>query len=523
MISINKLGYVVSEVADSWSIGNSMKMYLDKAVDVCIKTEVQYFLVPGFSHKRHRIGILKKDRDTFFRQLAKDHANSGLYIAPPVSKKTSEVHNSAVLVTDMALPREITSQDTVRIYSFLLAPDKRILSGVANGCDIEFWDDKETFLDTPEFRREVLLRGVSIYNGLDLSESWIAPRRNKVSIIIPKEFQKIVSTEISGQKYKTLEVFEKPRVHDINFPIDIVYTWVDGQDPKWKKKFAKYSSMLKGREANNSSTRYEQIDELKYSLRSIYMFAPWVRNIYIVTDNQVPEWLDTSVPGVQIIDHKDIFEDPSVLPVFNSNAIATQLHRIKGLSEHYVYFNDDVLLGNVVSPEIFFHPSGLPKYILSRFQVMLGEPNDKESVLDFAGKNVRKLLEDKFGQTITAKYAHVPVPKRKSLSKKIKRLWPEEIRRTAASRFRDKSDIAGIGNNYALINGQATTTKYPFTVILPGDNLQDKLEELYHRQPYTFCINSIGRDKDKVILTDFLNKYLPYPSPWEKSEKNEEL
>tara|TARA_R110002050_G_scaffold150757_1_gene277697 strand:- start:234 stop:554 length:321 start_codon:yes stop_codon:yes gene_type:complete len=83
--------------------------------------------------------------------------------------------------------------------------------------------------------------------------------------------------------------------------------------------------------------------QLRYSLRSIMKFAGWVRHIYIVTNGQVPSWLDVSHPRITVVAHEEIFTDPSDLPTFSSPAIEVHLHRIPGLSNRWIYFNDDVV------------------------------------------------------------------------------------------------------------------------------------------------------------------------------------
>ena len=80
------------------------------------------------------------------------------------------------------------------------------------------------------------------------------------------------------------------------------------------------------------------------------MYAPWVRNIYLVTDDQVPDWLDTSCPDVKVVSHREIFANQADLPTFNSHAIESQIHRIEGLSEHFLYLNDDFFVGRPLSP-----------------------------------------------------------------------------------------------------------------------------------------------------------------------------
>lgn len=134
-------------------------------------------------------------------------------------------------------------------------------------------------------------------------------------------------------------------------PIDFVITWVDDTDPVWKAKKASYD----GQKAieGNTEARYRDWDTLKYWFRGAEEFAPWVRYIYFVTDDQKPSWLNTEHPKLRWVKHRD-FIPKEYLPTFNSVAIEWNLHRIEGLSEHFVYFNDDVFLIRETTPEDFF-------------------------------------------------------------------------------------------------------------------------------------------------------------------------
>lgn len=114
-----------------------------------------------------------------------------------------------------------------------------------------------------------------------------------------------------------------------------------------------------------SGNRYRDNEELRFSLRSLEKHAPWVRRIFIVTDDQIPYWLELEHPRVQLVPHHLIFPNASHLPTFSSPAIETHLHRIPGLSRYYVYFNDDVFLGADVWPDDFMLPSGAQKVYLS--------------------------------------------------------------------------------------------------------------------------------------------------------------
>ena len=113
--------------------------------------------------------------------------------------------------------------------------------------------------------------------------------------------------------------------------IDLVYLWVDGNDPLWQAKRNAYIGKTEESSSVNCKGRYANNDELKYSLRSIDLYAPWIHKIYIVTDNQIPDWLDTSNPKIRIVDHKEIMPEIS-LPCFCSTVIEHFLYKIPGLS-----------------------------------------------------------------------------------------------------------------------------------------------------------------------------------------------
>ena len=172
-------------------------------------------------------------------------------------------------------------------------------------------------------------------------------------------------------------------------PIDVVYTWVNGSDPVWivKKdlwsaksvdnatKLANITLAFNQNETNSSvsdenddtmsQNRYRDSSELRYSLRSLVVNAPWIRRIFLVTDNQVPSWLNLETEFLTVVSHEEIFLNKSHLPVFSSPAIEAHLHRIPGLSKKFIYFNDDVFLGSPVLPEDFVSIRGVQRFYMS--------------------------------------------------------------------------------------------------------------------------------------------------------------
>lgn len=139
-----------------------------------------------------------------------------------------------------------------------------------------------------------------------------------------------------------------------NYPIDFIITWVDGNDPEWQEEKAKY----KGVKGDSRNSRYRDWDTLRYLLRSIEKNAPWVNKVFLVTCGHLPSWLNTNYPKLEIIRHSDYIPG-EYLPTFSSRTIDMNFHRIEQLSDHFVYFNDDMILMKPVTREDFF-VKGLP-------------------------------------------------------------------------------------------------------------------------------------------------------------------
>lgn len=137
--------------------------------------------------------------------------------------------------------------------------------------------------------------------------------------------------------------------------IDFVIIWVDGNDRQWQQEKSKY---MPDSNTDDREIRYRDYDNLQYWFRGVEKFAPWVHKIYFVTYGHLPLWLNTDNKKLCIINHKDFIPE-QYLPTFSSHPIELNLHRIKGLSEKFVYFNDDMFLIKQVRIEDFFF-KGLP-------------------------------------------------------------------------------------------------------------------------------------------------------------------
>src|SRR5829696_6591355 len=156
-----------------------------------------------------------------------------------------------------------------------------------------------------------------------------------------------------AQALKRVEVTDLPQVEPSNGDaIDVVIAWVDGADRKHRARRKRYladpGGDAKPKRAAHIEQRFSDNDEIRFCLRSIHNYAPWVRTIWLVTDNQVPAAIHrrrASRHNVHIVDHREIFRGyEQFLPTFNSLAIETMLWRIEGLADRFLYFNDDMML-----------------------------------------------------------------------------------------------------------------------------------------------------------------------------------
>lgn len=143
--------------------------------------------------------------------------------------------------------------------------------------------------------------------------------------------------------------------------IDFVIPWVDGSDPVWRAEKAKYEPKTVDQDKSGDS-RYRDWDNLQYWFRAVEKNAPWVNKIFFITCGQVPDFLNLDHPKLCFVKHQDYIPE-QYLPTFSSRTIEIHLHRIKGLSEHFVYFNDDFFINQPVNEDFFF-TDGKPRYLM---------------------------------------------------------------------------------------------------------------------------------------------------------------
>jgi hypothetical protein len=509
-------------VVTGFSAAGAAASNLGRGVAASQEAGVPYFLLPA-ARTRYTVGVNAVDRERFLAALETQNAGKAVFIGRPLPG--GRLHRPALFM-DGVLPAALRTAPTLRIGENHLGPAGQLLAGPELACDVEFWEDGAELLASEDGPRR--LAKVQPQASEDIfAESLIAPRTNGVTDVLPASEQKPATVRVGDRELPTFVPFTHPTVGDVTFPVDVVYTWVDGEEPQMRAKRSRYrehgTEEILDKEINAS--RYTSHDELKYSLRSLAMYADFVRHIYLVTDGQKPHWLDDRAPGITVVDHRDIFP-ADVLPVFNSHAIETRLHHIPGLSDHYLYFNDDVFVGRRVTAEHFFHGSGLMKVPVSPLKIGVGKPHAEETATNSASKNVRRLLMEKFGRMTTNNFMHTPLPQQRETLLALEELFAEDVRRTTASRFRSPQDIAMTAPllyQYALMTGRGVPGTFNFRYVnISRPDAEQRLADLRRTRRFDFfCLNDVDvppeeREQVGARMGEFLEHYFPFPSPFEK-------
>lgn len=348
----------------------------------------------------------------------------------------------------------------------------------------------------------------------------IAPTRNGVAPYLTADMWR----HAQDQPKHLFDGGRGPHLLDVHEPIDVVYTWVDGSDPAWLQRRSETAVPNDRLSADAlDPARTTDREELRYSLRSISMYASWVNRIWLVTDGQVPAWLRDH-PKITVIDHREIFTDQAALPTFNSHAIESQLHHIPGLSEHFLYLNDDVFFGRPVRPEQFFHGNGIARFMISPVAIERDPIPGRLNGAAHAARQNRAFLEAAVGRTITHRLQHVP---HAHIARALRQLEEEHqpvISAVAHSRFRSSEDVSiasDLGHYYAHAIGDAVTSSLAFRYVDIGSPFAGEHFDhlLAARDQDSFCLNDVGGYTDPVdnaAVIAFMASYFPLPSPFER-------
>lgn len=300
--------------------------------------------------------------------------------------------------------------------------------------------------------------------------------------------------------------------------IDLVYLWVDGSDPQWCQRKNKYLAH-EGQDEIQLAVpeRWRDNDELKYSLRSAEMFLPWINHIFIVTDQQRPAWLNTRHPKITLVDHRDFIPE-QYLPLFAADAIEMFLPFIPGLSEHFLFANDDMFFGRKVSQSMFYDVAGNPKVLVKK--------------LDKCGNyysrvRANSLVSDLFHCDLNWEGGHVIDPCRRSymLEALHEPAFQEAIEITRCSRFRSPQATQRIlfplydacKKRTSLIDirrfreWKRLFAPHRLTYYISKES---DFKKILNIKPFMFCYFDQGLDVHDS-LHDFFSRYFPRKSDFE--------
>jgi len=329
--------------------------------------------------------------------------------------------------------------------------------------------------------------------------------------------------------------------------IDIVILWVDGSDESWTKSCAKYSKKSLDR------IRFEDSGTLKYVFRTIDQYMPWARNIYLVTPGHYPSWLNVDNPKVKMVNQNDLFTNNDDLPVFNSCSVEVNLHRIEGLSEQFIYFNDDMVVLKMLDKEYFFKNRKVNDFfIITRLfhEPMFSHQMLSQMICINSEIKKDKSLKKQIFRTINFKYGiinilrslialflnngeiplfslnHHPQAYLKSSFVEFERSYPEVIGKTSSSRFRSEYQVSQtIFRFWSLIKGNFNPVYHNDSVYVGVDDLNKLKKDLNtigdRKNISMICLNEHSNfDPDnypeyKQIISKFLSKRLPDASSFE--------
>lgn len=473
---------------------------LNRVTEAFDRAGIEYFVVRHVSHLRSAVAVSNRSKADVLKVLA------------DLDRVTLRYVDARGRSVKARRPRAV-----VEVFHPVTDPFGNLVLGGEFACEVQFWRTKQ--LPEQSTTHLVAPRGNAVAESLPATgEAAEAP----ASLLTP-------FAPLDGEKwYRTRAEFATPGPDFVGFPIDAVYTWVDGDDTDWQQRKNKALGADAQAEINliaANNSRYVSRDELRYSLRSMIAYAPWIRQIYLVTDDQVPAWLDLEHPMVKVIRHRKIFRDTGLLPTFNSHAIESRLHRIPGLSEHFIYVNDDMFLGRPLLPTNFFHPNGIAKFFPSPAQLDVGPATVHDAPVTAAGKNNRRHVAERFERTITQKMRHVPYPLRRSVLEDIERSLPAEVLATASHQFRHPGDLSipsSLQHYWSYLSGKAVpgSIRYTYADLAHPSTPAQLAFLLARRHCDVFCLNDTDStevllSEQQAMLSDFLSAYFPFRAPCE--------
>ncbi|WJK40628.1 hypothetical protein O7608_30285 [Solwaraspora sp. WMMA2056] len=472
---------------------NAHRRNLHLVTDALARAGVSYFVIPDSDGLRSRVGVPQRERGAALRALAGTGA------------LTASVPGGRPRPLPARAGRQLRRAPVVQVFQPVASPDGRLAYGGQAACEIEFWAVDGDQLRAP--------RGNGFTTAMPTGSAPVRLTEAEVTAFAPDD-------EIG--RHLSRAPFTRRPADWPDFPVDLVCCWTDPGDPRWRTRQQRVMSRLPGvlpgaRRADrhrraatgnltSGSVGWDDSHGLRHLLRSVHLYAPWIRRIFLVTAYQLPGWLDLDDPRLTVVDHRDLLGGHAVLPTFNPCVVESALHEIDGLAERFLYLPDNVFLGRPVSRTTFFEANGVPR-------VPTGTATGPDAT-------VRGIVADHFDRLVTTTVpAGVPLPLRRSTLAEICTSAPdlvERIRGHQVQRGDDVSLVRSLHHHWSFLRGTAVPGQWRHTVIDPA--VRGAVAHLHHlldqRDVDTFRL--VG-SADGALGADFLDHYFPTASPFEVS------
>lgn len=481
-------GGQVCLVADDLTPADVADRNLGLVVDVLESAGIPYVYVDtpddaDDAIHRHDVAVAEDRRGDFLAALAEVYADDAVYAA---ALSPEGILTRTAIAGVLGAWGLVAAPDAIRVFQPVVTSGGLLRLAGAYGTTVSFWRESE--------------------DGRDLE----LPVRTTVGRVLPAGSPTPVHRQVAGREVTTAAPFEQVRAGAFDFPVDVVYAWPGAVSDS---------------------------EALRYSLRSLDMYAPWVRTVHLVADGPAPAWLDTG--RVAVVRHDDLFRAPEWTSPLSGNPLAVEarLHHVEGLAEHFLHLADDVFLGRGTRPGLFFHANGITRHFAAPDALPPTAVSADDAFEVSAAKNGRALLEARFGRTATDLFRRAPHALRRGVLREIEREFAAELARTGRAAERSHADVAAaswLHHAYAYVTGQGVPGEIAHEYVDLGDRGRHRLltRLLASRAYDVFCLagggaavgsasggpagSDVPPGEQARIRRAFLAEYFPVASRFEK-------
>ncbi|MDR7086578.1 hypothetical protein J2X11_001417 [Aeromicrobium panaciterrae] len=447
----------LAEVSDAALPADLRSANFLRVTEALAAAGVPFIVIPTVGQKT-RIAVESELRSAAVSALSA--ATNGLPVYAELLSPRSRQPGTVLAST---LPSDIEVKG-LRVFSPVVTTSRTLRHGPGVGCDLEFWP-----LDGDgEIRTAPLLPTV---------------RGNSLESLEPT-----ASISVAGKDHPTRTELILRDTTLVDDGIDAVWIW-SGQG------------------------------ELRYALRSVAMYAPWIRHVYIVAESPVPDWLDADQSRVTVVSPDSIVEAGSGVA-----AIEGRLHHIAGLSEQFLYFKHDVFLGRSLGASRFFRANGTAVCFPSKEQIPLGPALPDDDYYVAGCKNARALVAQAFGRTLTHDYVRAPYSALRSVLEDLEGQFGGQWRDTASGGADHVTIYGSLLQEYGFMQRHFVRGKLSASTfdIARREDHAAMTRLLTMRNLDSFCLSTssngtVPASEQSLVVEALLSAYFPVAGPFEKS------